>query len=217
MWWLRLGSLTWLADDLKVWTKSLLQLLKTLSHLVFILELRIPSPSRFNLVPLLGSSCLIAHASRSGRLGSLRQTPLSQGCRAQTCPLKLCELPLIRQCSNYDKEPGWQSLVLAAVRLCQRLCSHALESGSLCESRRWSRGFNLWLTRHPTWCLRTESQLLEAVWLWRVDRFITLLDRVLTRALWDVCRWGQQDSSKCWWNAFCSERETFVFGIITFR
>lgn len=134
-----------------------------LSHPVFILELRIPSHSRLKLVQLLRSCwCLMAHTSRSGRLESLRQTPLSQGCQAQTSPLKLCELTLIRQCSNDDKEPGWQSLVLAAVQLCQRVCVTMLTgiSGLQCESQRWYRGFNLWLTRHLTWCLRPESQLL---------------------------------------------------------
>lgn len=95
-----------------------------LSHPVFILELRIPSHRGFNVVQLLRSCwCFIALTSIPGRPEPLRQTPLSQGC--EECLLKLCELALIRQCSNDDKEPGWESLVLAALPLCQRLCDHA--------------------------------------------------------------------------------------------
>lgn len=86
-----------------------------------------------------------------------------------------------------------------------------------CESQRWCRGFDLWLTRHLTWCLRPESQLLEVVLLQWFDRFITSLVCVLTQALKDVCRWGQRDSSNCWLNTFCSDGGIFVFGIIMFR
>lgn len=123
---------------------------------------------------------------------------------------------LIRQRSS-DKEPGWESLVLAALWLCPGLCNHAHRNLWLCESWWWYRGFDLWLTRQPTWCLRPESQLLEAVWLQWFDWFITSLVCVLTWALRDVCRWGQRDSSNCWLNTFCSDGGRFVFGIIMFR
>lgn len=127
---------------------------KMLSHLIFVLELRIPSHHRLNLVQLLRScGCFIAHTSRAGRLELLRHTPLSQGCRAQTCPLKMCKLLLIRQCSNNNKQPGWQQFHSASV--CVTMLTRIF--GSQCESRRWYREFDLWLTRHPTWCLRPES------------------------------------------------------------